>query len=324
VDEEGALGLYPDLEPYEYGMLDVGEGHLVYWESCGNPDGKPAVVVHGGPGSGCAPGWRRFFNPEAYRIVLFDQRNCGRSTPHAGAQTIDLSTNTTHHLITDVEQLRVQLGIDRWLVFGGSWGTTLSLAYAEQHPDRVSEMVLFSVAITRHRDVHWITRDMGRHFPAEWERFRAGVAPGDRDGDLAAAYSLLLRNADPTVRDEAARNWCAWEDTHVSLLSGHQHDPRYDDAAFRLCFARLVTHYWSHAAFLDDDQLLGNVDKVAHIPAILVHGRADLSSPLDVPWGLVQGWPASRLIVIEAGGHGAGAGLADTLVSATDRFGQVG
>src|SRR5689334_12150978 len=200
----------------DHGMLDVGDGHQVYWDVCGHPDGKPAVVVHGGPGSGAGAFWRDFFDLSTYKVVLFDQRNCGRSTPDAGDDEVDLSTNTTAHLIADMEQLRHRLGIEQWLVLGASWGATLGLAYAEQHPSAVSEIVLFSVTNTTAREVEWITREMGRVFPDQWRRFRDGVPEGERDGNLALAYSRLLHDPDPAVRDRAARNWCDWEDTHVA------------------------------------------------------------------------------------------------------------
>ncbi|MFI0405332.1 prolyl aminopeptidase [Actinomadura sp. 3N508] len=240
--------LYPQIEPHDHGMLDVGDGHRVYWETCGNPRGKPAVVLHGGPGSGCTPGWRRYFHPDLYRIVLFDQRGCGRSTPHAADPAADLTTNTTHHLLADLEHLRRHLRIDRWLIFGGSWGSTLGLAYAQAHPEHVSQIVLFSVVTTTRREIEWVTRDMGRIFPAEWARFRDGVPEADRDGDLADAYSRLLASPDATVREKAARDWCTWEDTHVATNPDHKPSPRFQDPTFRLAFARLVTHYWRHAA----------------------------------------------------------------------------
>ncbi len=218
---------YPEIEPYEHGMLDVGDGQRVYWEVCGNPDGKPAVALHGGPGSGCTPGYRRNFDPDAYRIVLFDQRGAGRSTPHASDPATGLAVNTTHHLIADIELLREHLGIQRWLVWGASWGATLALAYAQRHPQRVSEIVLASVTMTRPADIQWLYHGVGRFFPAEWARFRAGVPEADRDGDLVAAYHHLLNNADPEVREQAARDWMNWEDAVVSLEEGHQPHPRY-------------------------------------------------------------------------------------------------
>lgn len=313
--------LYPEIEPYEHGMLDVGDGHLVYWETCGNPDGKPAVVLHGGPGSGCTPVWRRYFDPAAYRIVLFDQRGCGRSTPDAGDPAVDLSTNTLPQLLGDIEALRERLGIERWLVLGASWGTTLGTAYAERYPERVTEAVLFLIVLTQRHEVEWITRDIGRLFPERWEIFRDGVPVADRDGDLADAYRRLLAHPDWAVRDRAARGWCEWEDTHVSLIRGFRRSARYGDPAFRMTFARLVTHYWAHAAWLGDGQLIGDAGRLGAIPAVLVHGRQDVSGPADTAWQLARAWPGSELTIVEDTGHNAGdATVAATVVAATDRF----
>ncbi len=312
---------YPEIEPYEHGMLDVGDGNLVYWETCGNPDGKPAVVLHGGPGSGCTPGWRRYFDPGAYRIVLFDQRGCGRSTPHASDPAVDLSTNTTHHLRVDMERLRRHLDIDRWLVFGGSWGSTLGLAYAERHPERVSEIVLFSIGTTARREVEWITRDVGRIFPEQWARFRDGVPAAERDGSLVEAYSRLLHNPDPVVREKAARDWCVWEDSHIAVRPGHRPDPRYQDPVFRMVFARLVTHYWRHAAWLPEGVLLREAQRLAGIPGVLVHGRLDVSGPPDIAWALAQVWPDSELVLVDEAGHGSSEpGMTEALIEATNRF----
>ena len=314
------MDLYPKIEPFEQGMLEAGDGQRVYWEVCGRPGGRDGVVLHGGPGSGCSPAWRRYFDPEVYRVVLFDQRGCGRSTPNAADASVDLSSNTTPHLIADMELLRSRLGIERWLVFGGSWGSTLGLAYAERHPERVSEAVLFSVGMTTRREVEWITRDVGRLFPEAWARFRDGASEHDGAGGLVDAYSMLLEDPDPRVRERAARSWCEWEDTHVALRP-RPPDRRFEDARFRMCFARLVTHYWRHAAFLDDGELLRNADRLSSIPAVLVHGRLDVSSPLDVPWQLSQAWPGSELVVVDDAGHGAGAdGMTSALLAATDRF----
>ena len=313
--------LYPVIEPYEHGMLEVGDGHRLYWETCGNPAGKPAVVLHGGPGSGCTPGWRRFFDPAAYQIVLFDQRGCGRSTPHASDPAVDLSTNTTHHLLADIERLREYLGVERWLIFGGSWGSTLGLAYAEAHPERVSELILFSVVMTTQREVEWITREMGRVFPAEWAHFRDGVPAADRDGNLVEAYSRLLHDPDPAVREQAAVDWCAWEDAHVSLQPGHQPSPRYRDPTFRLAFARLVTHYWRHAAWLEDGVLLREAKTLAGIPGVLVQGRLDVSGPPDIAWHLAQSWPDAEFVLVDQAGHGTGGpGVNEELIAATNRF----
>ena len=313
--------LYPKIEPFDHGMLQVGDGNLMYWELCGNPDGKPAVVLHGGPGSGCSHGARRFFDPAAYRIVLYDQRGCGRSRPHASDTTVDLASNTTDHLIADIEGLRKHLGIERWLVFGGSWGSTLGLAYAERFAERVSEMVMASVVTTSRREAQWVTREVGRYFPEPWARFRDGVPEADRDGDLVAAYYRLLNDPSHAVREKAARDWCTWEDAHVAVRPDHRPNPRYDDPVFRMAFARLVTHYWHHAAWLEDGALLRDAGRLAGIPGVLVQGRIDLSGPLDIAWHLSQAWPDSQLVIIDEAGHSTDdPGMSEALIAATDRF----
>jgi proline iminopeptidase len=264
------MSRYPAIEPFERGMLDVGDGQQVYWEVCGDPTAKPAVVLHGGPGSGCTPGLRRYFDPAAYRIVLFDQREAGRSVPHAGDLTVDLSTNTTHHLIADIERLREHLGVERWLVFGGSWGATLALAYAERYPWRVTEIVLASVTMTRPADIHWLYHGVGRFFPVEWARFRDGVPIRKRGDDLVTAYYHLLNQPDPARREKAAQNWCDWEDAVVSLESDYQPNPRYDDRHFRMAFARIFTHYLHHHACLVDCILLREAHRLAWITGLIV------------------------------------------------------
>ena len=303
---------FPAIDPYESGMLDVGDGHRVYWECCGNPDGKPAIYLHGGPGSGCTPGQRRFFDPAAYRALLFDQRGSGRTRPLASDADADLSANTTAHLIADIEALRRHHGVDSWTVLGMSWGTTLALAYAHTHPQRVVAVVLALVTTTSRREVEWITRDVGRIFPQEWERFAGAVPETLKHLPLVDAYAVLLFDADPAVRAHAAREWCAWEDAHVSLTPGHRPNPRYEDPEFRLRFARLVTHYWRNAAFLDDEQLLRDAPSLDGIPGVLIHGRYDVSSPLETAWRLSRRWATSRLQVLADAGHGGG----DTLVAA--------
>jgi proline iminopeptidase len=310
---------YPEIEPYEHGMLDGGDGQRLYWEVCGSPSGKPAVVLHGGPGSGCTPGLRRYFDPEAYRIVLFDQRGAGRSVPHAGDPTVDLSTNTTHHLIADIELLREHLGVERWLVWGGSWGATLGLAYAERHPQRVAEVVLAPVSMTRPADIYWLYHGVGRFFPEEWARFRDGVPAPERDGDLVAAYYRLLNHPDPAVREKAARDWCDWEDAVVSLESNYQRNPRYDDPRFRMAFARIVTHYFHHNAWLEDGILLRDAHRLAGIPGVLVHGRLDLGSPAVTAWELAQAWPDAELELVGTG-HTGGDEMTERVIAATDRF----
>ena len=304
-------------------MLDVGDGQAIHWEVSGNPDGKPAVALHGGPGSGSSPGRRRWFDPERYRLVQLDQRGCGRSTPHAGDWTTDLGTNTTHHLIADVERLREHLGIERWLVWGASWGVTLALAYAERHPERVTEMILLSITMTRRADVHWLAHETGRFFPEEWARFRDGVPEGER-ADLVAAYDRRINHpADPddlAARLRGVRDWVAWEDAILSLEEGHvTPSPRWADERFAIGFARLVTHYFSHAAWLEDDELLRNAGRLAGIPAVLLHGRLDLSGPPDVAWALASAWPSAELHFIP-GGHTGDAEMDRLQLAATDRF----
>jgi proline iminopeptidase len=310
---------YPRAEPFAHGLLDVGDGQQVYWETCGNPDGKPAVVLHGGPGSGCTPGMRCLFDPGAYRVVLFDQRGAGRSLPHAGDPATDLEVNTTEHLLGDLELLREHLGIERWLVYGSSWGSTLGLAYAQRHPARVTEMVLAAVTMTRRSDVRWLYHGVGRFFPAEWVRFRDGVPADQRDGDLVAAYARLLDHPDPGVRERAARGWCEWEDAVVSLEPGWAPDPRYADARFRMAFARVVTHYFRHGAWLEEGRLLRQAHLLAGMPGILIHGRLDLGGPLVTAWELARAWPGSELVVVDGSGH-TSSGLGDRVVAATDRF----
>lgn len=312
---------FPAIEPYDSGMLDVGDGQRVYWECCGNPVGKPALFLHGGPGSGSTPGQRRFFDPDAYSVVLFDQRGSGRSRPLATAPDADLRTNTTAHLITDIEALRQLHGIERWTaILGLSWGTTLGLAYAQTHPQRVKALVLGFVTTTSRREVEWITRDVGRIFPQEWDRFAAVVPDSLRHLSLVDAYATLLADADPAIREHVAREWCAWEDAHVALTPGHQPNPRYEDSEFRHRFARLVTHYWRHAAFLEEDQLLRDAAILNGIPGVLIHGRYDVSSPLETAWRLSQRWTTSELHVLDDAGHGGGDTFLPTVVSALNRF----
>ena len=316
--------VYPDIEPHADGLLDVGDGQRLYWEQSGHPHGKPALVLHGGPGSGISPGRRRLFDPTRYRIVQFDQRGCGRSTPHAGDPATDLATNTTRHLVADIERLRQHLGLERWLVWGVSWGVTLGLAYAERHPDRVTEMVLASVTLTRASDVHWFAHEAGRFFPEAWARFRDGVPEADRDRNLVAAYDRLLNaDPDPEVRARAARDWCAWEDALLSLDEGYVvPNPRFADPRRRMAFARLVSHYFRHAAWLAEDELLGGAGALAGIPGVLIHGRLDIGGPPDVAWQLARVWPEAELHLVGTG-HSGGEEMQARLVAATDRFARL-
>lgn len=313
------LTRFPAIEPYDHGVLSVGGGQHVYWETCGNPDGKPAVVLHGGPGAGCTPGMRRYFDPGAFRIVLLDQRGAGRSTPRVELDT-DLHSNTTDHLIADLERLRTELGIERWLVWGFSWGTTLALAYAQTHPQRVSELVLGSVALTRAADIHWLYHETGRFFPEAWARFRDGVPEHERDGDLVAAYYRLLHgNTTRDARRCAAQHWCDWEDAVQSSDAGWAPNPRYAEPAFRMTFARVVTHYFQHRAWLRDNQLLAEANCLAGIPGVIVHGRFDLGGPPQSAWQLAQTWPEAELHLVDTG-HGGGDEMTLRIIEATNRF----
>ncbi|WP_017598833.1 prolyl aminopeptidase [Nocardiopsis lucentensis] len=292
--------------PHAEGMLNVGQGHHLYWQAHGNPHGTPALVLHGGPGSGCHPGWTAFFDTTRHRVILLDQRGTGHSTPPAHDPTTDLTTNTTHHLINDIETLRTHLGIDTWLILGGSWGSTLALAYAQTHPTRVHGIVLVCVTTTTAAEVHWITHDMGRIFPEEWDRFRHAAGPHADPHDLATAYAHLLTDPDPRVRDDAARAWCRWEDVHISTVPEARPNPRYDDPDFRMTFARLVTHYWSNTAFLPDGQLLERAHTLNGIPGAMIHGRLDISGPADIPVRLAQRWTDAELTILSGAGHGRG------------------
>jgi proline iminopeptidase len=313
------MDLFPAIEPYESGHLAVSDGNSVYWETIGNPAGLPVVYLHGGPGAGCTVGMRRFFDPTVFRAVLFDQRGCGRSTPRADDSATDLSTNTTDHLIVDIERLREHLGIESWVVAGASWGVALGLAYAQAHPDRVIGMALGAITSGTRREVEWITRDMRRIFPREWERFVEPVPEDERDGNLAAAYARLLTHPDIGVRENAALRWCEWEDTHISLMPGWAPSLRYQDPTFRMVFARLVTHYWGNDHFFVENQLLDGMEQLTGIPGILVHGRYDVSGPLDTAWELSRRWDGSRLVVIDDAGHGGGS-FTGHLIEAINSF----
>ncbi len=314
--------LYPEIEPDGHGMLDVGDGHHVYWEASGEPDGKPAVVLHGGPGSGRSARMRRLFDPEAYRVVLYDQRGCGRSTPHASEPDADLSANTTWHLVADIERLREHLGFDRWLVFGGSWGAVLALAYAERHPDRVSELVLWGAPTAGRADFDWLFRGgLGRFLPEQWERLLEAVPDAEREGDPVEVYHRLLFDPDADVRRRAALAWCTWESASPDWPPTDGLDGRFEDPEFALAFARLVTHYARRDAWLEDGALLHDAEALAGIPGVIVSGRFDLQSPLGGAWELHRAWPRADLVVIDEAGHAYDhPGITLELVRATDRF----
>lgn len=315
------VATYPEVEPHESGMLDVGGGDRVYWEICGNPGGKPAVVFHGGPGSGCSPFFRTLFDPEAYRTVLFDQRNCGRSTPHASDPATDLSANTTQNLVADAELLREYLGIDRWLVLGGSWGSTLALAYAERHADRVSEMILSAVTTGRHAEFDWLFRGgLARFFPEEWRRLLDAVPADYREADPVDAYHRLLNDADLGVRRSAAEAWCLWDSATPAWPPRSGLAERFEDPDYALAFARIVTHYVRHNAWLEDGILLRSAGALSGIPGVLVHGRFDFQAPLENAYELSRAWPRAELVVVEDAGHVPTGAIAEQLVRATDRF----
>ncbi|MEY9874848.1 proline iminopeptidase [Streptacidiphilus sp. MAP12-33] len=314
--------LFSPIEPYDRGLLDVGDGQRIHWQVSGRPDGKPALVVHGGPGSGGRRGKARWFDPEVYRVVLFDQRGCGESLPHAADPDTSMEQNTTHHLIADMERLREHLGIERWLLHGGSWGSTLILAYAERYPDRVSEIVICGVTMTRPDETDWLYRGVGRFLPGPWAAFRDALPPEDRDGDLPAAYSRLLGDPDEAVRMKAAVDWCAWEDaviSHEVLGSPGSYSAKADRDL--VAFARMCAHYFSHDAWLEDGELLTGAHRLAGIPGILIHGRLDLGSPLRTAWELARAWPDAELQVIDDSGHTGSPTMEQAVLAALARYG---
>lgn len=313
--------LYPPLEPHRDGMLDVGDGQHIYWEESGNPEGKPVVFLHGGPGGGTSPTHRQFFDPAAYRIVLFDQRGCGRSTPHV-ADGASLEVNTTWHLVADIERLRGHLGIDRWQVFGGSWGSTLALAYAQTHPERVTELVLRGIFLLRRKEIDWYYNGAaGFVYPDEWEKYLAPIPEAERDGDLVAAYHRLLHSPDPDIATAAAVAWSTWEGATSSLLPQPDRVAESAEPRFALAFARIENHYFVHGGFLEDGQLLRDIDRIAHIPAVIVQGRHDIVCPAISAWDLHRAWPGSRLHLVPDAGHAAAEpGITHHLIEATDEF----
>jgi proline iminopeptidase len=278
------------------------------------------VVLHGGPGSGAQPWWRTYFDPDRYCVTLFDQRGCGRSRPLASEPGIDLSTITTQHLIGDIEALRELHGAERWLVFGGSWGTTLGLAYAVEHPARVSELVLWGVTTTTRSEVDWMTWSMGEVYPEAFADLLALVPGLERGDNLPAAYNRLLMSPDAKQRDRAARSWCAWEERIATLSGPPKPSPRYADATFRLGFARLVTHFFGHHGFLPPDGISGRIERITDVPAVFVRGRLDIASPLGVAWWLAQQLPLATLHVVEDEDHGGAEITDELLLGATDRF----
>ena len=308
--------LYPELQARRTGTLPPEDGHTVWFEESGNPDGIPVVFVHGGPGGGTQPLYRRFFDPARYRIVLFDQRGCGQSTPHA-----ELEHNNTWALVSDMERLRELLGIQAWVVFGGSWGSTLSLAYSQNHPDRTLAIILRGIFLLRQQELEWFYQDgASRMFPDAWEQYLRAIPDDERD-DLLQAYYRRLTHPDQTVRVSAARAWSRWEAATSKLIPSPSLVESFQDARFAEAFARIESHYFVHGGFLDHpDQLLHNVERIRHIPGFIVQGRYDVVCPPQTAWDLHQAWPEAEYHVVPDAGHSATEpGIVDRLVDATDR-----
>lgn len=309
--------LYPDIEPFDSGFLNVDARHRMYYEQCGNPQGKPVVILHGGPGAGCGAKIRRFHDPRAYRIILLDQRGAGRSTPHA-----DLVDNTTWTLVDDIEKLREHLGIDRWQVFGGSWGSTLALAYAEKHPERVCELVVRGIFLLRRWELEWFYQEgCSRLFPDAWEKYLAPIPEVER-GDIISAYHRRLTSDVESVRLEAAQAWSIWEASTSFLLQDEDFINSHQDAHFALSFARIENHYFVNGGFFEvEGQLLRDAYKLKGIPGVIVHGRYDVVCPIANAWDLHKVWPEAKLLISPASGHSAfEPENASALIEATDSY----
>ena len=309
--------LYPDIEAFDHGVIELDHRHRMYYEQCGNPNGKPVVILHGGPGGGCGAKMRRFHDPKHYRIVLFDQRGAGRSTPHA-----DLVDNTTWHLVADIERLREHLGIEAWQAFGGSWGSTLALAYAQTHPDRVTELVLRGIFMLRRWELQWFYQEgASRLFPDAWDHYLAPIPPVEH-GDLISAYHRRLTSDDLATRLAAARAWSVWEGATSFLRQDPDFMSGHEEEAFALAFARIESHYFVNGGFLDvDDQLLRDAPLIRHIPGTIVHGRYDVVCPVQNAWDLKKAWPEANLVIAPTSGHSAfEPEIASALVSATDAY----
>ncbi len=307
---------YPPIDPYDSGMLDVGDGHKIYYERCGTPGAKPVVFLHGGPGGGCSPQHRRLFDPTRYDIMLFDQRGCGRSTPHAS-----LEANTTWHLVADIEKLRMMAEVDRWQVFGGSWGSTLSLAYAQTHPDHVSELVLRGIYLLSDAEMHWYYQHgVSEMFPERWEALRA-LIPEQERSDILTAYYRRLTGSDEREQLAAAKAWSGWEGATITLLPNPDLVGDFSADRFAIAFARIETHYFVNKGWLEDGQLLRDAHRLAGIPTVIVHGRYDMPCPASSAYALHKAIPGSQLHIIEGAGHAFDEpGILDRLIRATDAF----
>lgn len=293
---------YPPIEPYDAGHLDSGDGNLLYWEACGNPDGVPALVLHGGPGSGCNSGMRRFFDPERYSIVLFDQRQSGRSEPHASDPTTSLELNTTWHLVADIERLRLHLGAPQWTIWGGSWGSTLGLVYAISHPEHVSGMVLCGVGLGRKTELDWLFRGgLSKLFPAQWSALTSSVS---NSADPLPSLAEMLESPDHEVRETAAMAWALWESATPNWPPTQGLLGRFQDPEFAYAFSRIVIHYVRNDLWLEDNFVLRNVDRLTGIQGVLINGRFDFQSPIENAWLLSRAWQGSRLEIVDGAGHG--------------------
>ncbi|TFL15288.1 prolyl aminopeptidase [Pusillimonas caeni] len=309
--------MYPPIEPYRHGLLDTGDGHQIYWELCGNPQGKPAVFLHGGPGSGCSPAHRRLFDPSRYKVLLFDQRGCGRSLPHAC-----LEDNTTWHLVADIERLRTEiLQAEQALVFGGSWGSTLALAYAQAHPQRVSALIVRGIFTVRREELLWFYQEGASWlFPDVWERYLAPIPPEERH-DLMAAYRKRLTSPDPEVQLQAAHAWSQWEDHTITLLPSPAHSQSHSDDRSALAFARIENHYFVNQGFMEEGQLLRDAHRLHGIPGVIVQGRYDACTPMRTAWELHRAWPQAEFHVVDDAGHAFDEpGILAQLLAATDKF----
>ena len=307
---------YPEIEPYASGLLDVGDGHQIYWERIGTPGAKPAVYLHGGPGGGMSPNQRRVFDPARYDALLFDQRGCGKSRPFAS-----LEHNTTWDLVADIEKLREMVGVEQWLVFGGSWGSTLALAYAQTHPQRVTELVLRGIFTLRRDELLWYYQHgASLLFPDKWERFVAPIPEAER-GDLMAAYRKRLVDPDREVRLAAAREWSRWEGETITLLPDPSVSTNFYDPEFALAFARIENHYFVHQGWMDEGQLIRDAGKLRDIPSVIVQGRYDIACPVVTAWDLHKAWPEAEFILVEGEGHALSQpGILHHLIIAADRF----
>ena len=315
--------LYPPIEPFDHGMLPVGDGDEIYWEQCGDPDGKPVVFLHGGPGAGSSAEHRRLFDPAGYRIILLDQRNCGRSTPSASDHATDLAANTTWNLVADLELLREHLGIDRWQVFGGSWGSALALAYAETHPERVTELVLRGIFTLRPSELEWFYEDTCANLAPEfWQGFVAPVPAESRvHGQYISAYSRLLADPDPAVHGPAAVAWSTWEASTITLIPQPEVIATFAEPSYALAFARIENHYFVHGGWFEPEQLLRDAGRLADIPTVIVQGRYDLCTPATTAWELHQALPSAEFVLVDDAGHAFDEpGILDALITATDRF----